>query len=75
MSSYTVLAEFCSSHNDLPWRFRKYANDKVYSVDMRGNLADVWTDPANPSQTDIPRLRRGKLGGQVHVFNIIYFVA
>lgn len=52
-------------HNDLPWRYRYYADNKVYSVDLRSNLAETWTDHANnPSHTDIPRLRKGKLGAQ-----------
>ena len=38
----------------------------MYKVDLRGNLAEVWTNyTTNPSHTDIPRLRKGKLGAQV----------
>lgn len=52
-------------HNDLPWRYRYYADNKVYEVDLRSNLADSWTNyTTNPSHTDIPRLRKGKLGAQ-----------
>jgi membrane dipeptidase len=46
-------------HNDLPWQFRKYAND-LTAVDLRAGtdkLEDPWV-------TDIPRLRAGGMGGQ-----------
>ena len=50
-------------HNDLAERFRDYANNSVYSVDLKSDLRLIW-DPAR-SQTDIPKLRQGRLGAQV----------
>lgn len=61
LDSYPLV----DGHNDLPWRYRYYADNQVYKVDLRGNLAEVWTNyTTNPSHTDIPRLRKGKLGAQ-----------
>ena len=64
----------CFRHNDLPWQFRRYANNSVYSVNLEQDMRVTWNNetPYNdksfariPSQTDIPRLRAGKVGGQV----------
>lgn len=63
LDSYPLI----DGHNDLPWRYRNYVQDKVYSVDLRSNLAEIWTRKDLPSQTDIPRLRKGKLGAQFWV--------
>nr|XP_022310140.1 dipeptidase 1-like [Crassostrea virginica] len=60
-------------HNDLPWQFRQYANNSVYSVNLEQDMRVTWNNetpyddtsfPRIPSQTDIPRLRAGKVGGQ-----------
>lgn len=60
-------------HNDLPWQFRQYANNSVYSVNLGQDMRNTWNNetwmddksfPRIPSQTDIPRLRTGKVGGQ-----------
>lgn len=45
-------------HNDLPWQYRKFTKNKVFTSET--NLTSGW--PA--IHTDIPRLRRGKLGAQ-----------
>lgn len=54
---------FICSHNDLPYRYRMFANASVYSVDLTTDLRAVWN--RSLSHTDIPRLRKGKLGAQV----------
>lgn len=61
LDSYPLV----DGHNDLPWRYRYYADNQVYTVDLRSNLREIWTNTTtNPSHTDIPRLRKGKLGAQ-----------
>lgn len=69
-----LLPLFFTSHNDLPWQFRQYANNSVYSVNLGQDMRNTWNNetwmddksfPRIPSQTDIPRLRTGKVGGQV----------
>ena len=66
--NFEVLCGF--RHNDLAWRYRYYAKNQVYGQhDLRTNLTEVWTNKDEPSHTDIPRLRKGKVGGQV----LIYF--
>ncbi|XP_048754053.2 dipeptidase 1-like [Ostrea edulis] len=60
-------------HNDLPWQFRQYANNSVYSVNLGQDMRNTWTEtspmddtsfPRIPSQTDIGRLQAGKVGAQ-----------
>ncbi|XP_061179816.1 dipeptidase 1-like [Saccostrea echinata] len=60
-------------HNDLPWQYRQYANNSVYSVNLGQDMRNTWTEtiplddtnfPRIPPQTDIVRLREGKVGGQ-----------
>ena len=53
-------------HNDLPERFRTYAKDKVYTVDLKEDTRKVWN--TSHAHTDIPRLREGRLGAQVVQF-------
>jgi membrane dipeptidase len=43
-------------HNDLPWQYREKASSDLSKLDIR--------QPQPQLQTDIPRLRRGGLGGQ-----------
>jgi membrane dipeptidase len=47
-------------HNDVPWEYRKRVQNHMDGIDLRAGTAKL--DP--PMQTDIPRLRRGGLGGQ-----------
>ena len=47
-------------HNDLPWEYRKRAQNHMDKIDLRAGTAKL--DP--PMHTDIPRLRQGGLGGQ-----------
>ncbi|XP_060066331.1 dipeptidase 1-like [Ylistrum balloti] len=60
-------------HNDLPWQYRRYASNKVYSVNLNEDTRIQWP-PGTPMtdysyeaifpQTDIPRLRAGRVGAQ-----------
>jgi membrane dipeptidase len=47
-------------HNDLPWEYRKRFQNHMDRIDLRAGTAKL--DP--PMHTDIPRLRKGGLGGQ-----------
>ncbi|RKE47501.1 membrane dipeptidase [Sphingomonas sp. PP-CC-3G-468] len=47
-------------HNDLAWEIRDLHDAKVESVDLSADTARL----PNPLQTDIPRLRKGHVGGQ-----------
>lgn len=58
LESYPLV----DGHNDLPYRYRQFANASVYSVDLKSDLKALWN--ASLSHTDIPRLRKGKLGAQ-----------
>jgi membrane dipeptidase len=46
-------------HNDLPWEIRERYDAKVEAIDLRDTSRPPW-----PLQTDIARLRRGRVGGQ-----------
>ena len=47
-------------HNDLPWEIRKRVQNHSDKLDLRADTAQL--DP--PMHTDIPRLRKGGVGGQ-----------
>ncbi|HEY0555640.1 MAG TPA: dipeptidase [Thermoanaerobaculia bacterium] len=47
-------------HNDVPWEYRKRVQNHMDRIDLRAGTAQL--DP--PMHTDIPRLRKGGLGGQ-----------
>ncbi len=47
-------------HNDIPWQFRRRVNNDLGQLDLSPDLSLL----KNPTQTDIPRLRHGLLGGQ-----------
>ncbi|MBW8876257.1 MAG: dipeptidase [Acidobacteria bacterium] len=47
-------------HNDLPWEYRKRVQNHLEKIDLRAGTTKL--DP--PLHTDIPRLRRGGIGGQ-----------
>ncbi|MBM3927483.1 MAG: membrane dipeptidase, partial [Sphingomonadales bacterium] len=53
-------APVLDGHNDLPWEIRERHEAKVESVDLTANTAAL----PFPLQTDIPRLKRGGVGGQ-----------
>jgi membrane dipeptidase len=44
-------------HNDLPWKYREYVRDNVSAI-------DIGVEQLAILQTDIPRLRKGHVGGQ-----------
>ena len=46
-------------HNDLPWQFKRRANNQLSAIDIGQNLSRS----ENPLHTDIPRLRAGMVGG------------
>ena len=47
-------------HNDIPWQFRRRVNNDLSQLDLGSDLSLL----KNPTQTDIPRLRDGRIGGQ-----------
>ncbi len=47
-------------HNDLAWEIRDAQDAKVEGVDLASDTASL----PHPLQTDIPRLRKGHVGGQ-----------
>jgi len=47
-------------HNDLPWQYRERVQDHLAQIDIRQDQSKLTP----PLHTDIPRLRKGKLGGQ-----------
>ena len=60
-------------HNDLPFVIRLYYENQFNELNLTVNGS---AHPPGPSwQTDIPRLRAGKVGGQViGFFNISTFI-
>lgn len=53
-------APVIDGHNDLPWEIREKYDARVESVDLTRDTAAL----PQSLQTDIPRLRRGGVGGQ-----------
>ena len=52
-------------HNDLPWEIRERYKSRLSAVDLGSDTAHLKTAPdAVPLMTDIPRLRKGMVGGQ-----------
>ncbi|HWY78153.1 MAG TPA: dipeptidase [Verrucomicrobiae bacterium] len=47
-------------HNDVPWQYRKRANDDLQAIDLASDTRKLKPSMA----TDIPRLRAGCVGGQ-----------
>jgi membrane dipeptidase len=47
-------------HNDLPWEYRERVRNHLAQIDLRQDTSKL----SPPLQTDIARLRRGKVGGQ-----------
>jgi membrane dipeptidase len=47
-------------HNDLPWQLRERFHDQLDKLDLRRDAGALLP----PLHTDIPRLRRGGVGGQ-----------
>ena len=47
-------------HNDLPWELRDLTGNRLGRIDLAAGTATL----PDPTQTDIPRLRAGMVGGQ-----------
>jgi membrane dipeptidase len=47
-------------HNDLPWEYREHVKNHLAEIDIRQDQSKI----EKPLMTDIPRLRKGGLGGQ-----------
>jgi membrane dipeptidase len=63
-----VLSEvpLIDGHNDLPWNIRNFVHNQLAEFEFDTDLRQVvpWSKSAW-SQTDLPRLRQGMVGGQV----------
>ncbi len=46
-------------HNDLPWQFQRRSRNQLSGLNLRSDLSQL----AQPTDTDIPGLRRGQVGG------------
>ena len=46
-------------HNDLPWQYHRRVNNHLSQLDLASDLTQI----ERPTDTDLPRLRRGKVGG------------
>ena len=46
-------------HNDLPWQYLRRVNNHLSQLDLASDLTQI----DNPTDTDLPRLRRGMVGG------------
>lgn len=53
-------------HNNLPWNLYQIVKNDLGQFDFRSNLSQNanWVS-IKTSQTDLPRLKKGMLGGQV----------
>ena len=52
-------------HNDLPWEIRERFGGDLAKVDLSANTAALPAPSGSlPMMTDIPRLRRGRVGAQ-----------
>lgn len=58
LESYPLI----DGHNDLADRFRMFARNKVYNVDLKEDTRKIWNKTL--AQTDIPRLKQGRIGAQ-----------
>jgi len=47
-------------HNDVPWELRERVGFEISKIDLRGDTSQLTP----PMHTDIPRLRKGGVGGQ-----------
>ena len=52
-------------HNDLPWGIREITSNNFSAIDLKKDTSNIATSPGWPNlTTDIPRLRKGMVGGQ-----------
>ena len=61
----TPLLLFLHSHNDLPMKMKRGANNKLTTFDL--NELPPW----DVTHTDIPRLRQGLVGAQVRPLYVV----
>lgn len=47
-------------HNDIPWQYHRRVNNHLLQLDLASDLTQI----EHPTHTDLPRLRRGMVGGQ-----------
>ena len=62
-----VLAQtpLIDGHNDLPWEIRERFGSDLAKVDLSANTVELPAPKGSPPlMTDIPRLRRGRVGAQ-----------
>ena len=62
-----VLAQtpLIDGHNDLPWEIRERFGNDLTKIDLAGDTAALPAPAGGPAlMTDIPRLRRGRVGAQ-----------
>lgn len=59
---HAILADtpLIDGHNDIPWQYRQRAGNHLDGLDLAADLTKL----DNPTHTDIPRLRAGRVGGQ-----------
>ena len=56
---------FVNSHNDLPWNIRKFVHNRLRDLNLNTDLRNLLPWSKSPwSQTDLPRLKQGMIGGQ-----------
>ncbi|XP_014207943.1 dipeptidase 1-like [Copidosoma floridanum] len=64
---YRILSEvpLIDGHNDLPWNVRKFVHNQLGEVNLSSDLGRVepWAK-SDWSHTDVPRLRKGRVGAQ-----------
>ena len=58
------LGPLIDGHNDLPWAMRGYANYDMDALDLAEDQTGLQESGKADLQTDIPRLRKGGVGGQ-----------
>ena len=65
-----IVTSVYRRHNDFPWRMKRYAKNKLASIDLESDLRLIW---GKNSHTDIPRLREGHVGAQVGRLCVTWF--
>ncbi len=66
MKHYNYVCMYVTRHNDLPWNLRKFLHGELSEFDFNSDLKNTfpWSKSVW-SHTDLPRLRRGRVGAQV----------
>ena len=60
IASFKYFLFFCR-HNDLAFVYRSRVQNHINDIDLQKNVSAQW----GPSHTDIPRMQKGLMGGQV----------